>query len=303
MTSISRPCARFATSEPTLPRPITPSVLPRISVPTNFERVHPPRLTDASACGTQRASAKSRAIACSAAATMLPRGALTTRMPLRVAACTSMLSTPTPARPTTRSLRPASMIGAVTRVSLRTTSASNSGILRISSDSSNLLTTVTSPARRSRSRPSSASGSATRILATRTALAGGGRDALNRSGDGCHAAAIRGRDVQLLQRLLDRPDDLDHVTIGDCAQVPDAAHLAGHLALAPRNHDPVLGVDQLPQGAHVESRRRHGGGDGVGAVSVLGVELETEGHEAGLGGAGQPGVPVIDVAEPCLLEH
>ena len=58
-----------------------------------------PRLTDASACGTQRASAKSSAIVCSAAATMLPRGALTTRMPLRVAAGTSMLSTPTPARP------------------------------------------------------------------------------------------------------------------------------------------------------------------------------------------------------------
>src|ERR1700730_6816582 len=106
MTSISRPCARLATSEPTLPRPITPNVLPRISVPRNFDRVHSPRLTDASACGTQRASANNSAMVCSAAAMMLPRGAFTTTMPFRVAVGTSMLSTPTPARPTTRGRPP-----------------------------------------------------------------------------------------------------------------------------------------------------------------------------------------------------
>ena len=48
----------------------------------------------------------------------------TTRTPSRVAALTSMLSTPTPARPTTRSRRPASSTGSVTLVSERTTSAS-----------------------------------------------------------------------------------------------------------------------------------------------------------------------------------
>ena len=166
ITSISRPCARLATSEPTLPRPMTPRVLPRISVPMNFERFHSPRLTEASACGTERASAKSSAMVCSAAATMFPRGALTTRIPLRVAAGTSMLSTPTPARPTTRRRFPASSTDAVTFVSLRTTSASKSGIRWIRSASASLLTTVTSPARRRRSRPSSASGSATRIRGT-----------------------------------------------------------------------------------------------------------------------------------------
>ena len=124
MTSISSPCARFATSDPTLPRPMTPSVLPRTSTPRNFARVQSPAWIEASACETQRATANSRAMVCSAAATMLPRGALTTRMPWRVAAATSMLSTPTPARPTTRRRLPASRIGAVTLVSLRTTSAS-----------------------------------------------------------------------------------------------------------------------------------------------------------------------------------
>src|SRR5206468_6742285 len=248
MTSISSPCARLATSEPTLPRPTTPSVLPRISVPMNFERVHSPRLTDASACGTHRASAKTSAMVCSAAATMLPRGALTTTMPLRVAAETSMLSTPTPARPTTRSRRPASMTGAVTRVSLRTTSASKSGMRRTSSASSSLLTTVTSPARRSRSSPSSASGSATRILATDgRLLAGGGGNALDRDGDGGHSATVGGRDVELLESLLDRPDHLHHVTLGDGAKVSDPHHLAGHLALAAGDHHPVPGVDHLAQ--------------------------------------------------------
>src|SRR5207302_540839 len=219
MTSISSPCARLATSEPTLPRPTTPSVLPRTSTPTNLARVHSPRLTDASAWGTQRARANSNAIVCSAAATMLPRGALTTRMPFWVAAVTSMLSTPTPARPTTRSFRPASMTGAVTRVSLRTTRASKSGICRISSASASLLTTVTSPAWRRRSRPSSARGSATRIFGTLVPprLARGRRHALHRGGDRGHTAPVSRRDVELLQRLLQGPDHLHHVALGERA--------------------------------------------------------------------------------------
>ena len=45
------------------------------------------------------------AIVCSAAARTLPLGALTTAMPRAVAASMSMLSTPIPARPTTRSRR------------------------------------------------------------------------------------------------------------------------------------------------------------------------------------------------------
>jgi len=49
-----------------------------------------------------RASASSSAIVCSAAVTMFDRGALATMIPACVAAVTSMLSTPTPARAMTR---------------------------------------------------------------------------------------------------------------------------------------------------------------------------------------------------------
>src|SRR5438067_9482480 len=305
ITSISRPCARLATSEPTLPRPITPSVLPRISVPMKFARVHSPRFTEASAWGTDRASANSRAMVCSAAATMFPRGALTTRIPRRVAAETSMLSSPTPARPTTRSLLPASMMGAVTRVSLRTTRASNSGMRRISSDSASLLTTVTSPARRSSSSPSSASGSATRIFAkvSDPALASGRGHALHRRGDRGDSASIRRRDVELLKRLLDRPDHLHDVTLGDRAQVTDPDHLARHLALASGDHDPVPGVQQLAQRGHVEPVRRHGRGHRVRAVALPREQLKAERLEAGVRGAGEPGVALVDVVQAFLFEH
>src|SRR5207253_4712594 len=308
MTSISSPCARLATSEPTLPRPTTPSVLPRTSTPTNLARVHSPRLTDASAWGTQRARANSNAIVCSAAATMLPRGALTTRIPLRVAAVTSMLSTPTPARPTTRSFRPASMTEAVTRVSLRTTSASKSGMRRINSSSASLLTTVTSPALRRRSMPSSARGSATRIFATTNLpkdgrLARRGGYALHRGGDRGHAASVRRRDVELLQRLFDRPDHLHHVTLGDSAQVSDPDHLAGHLALAAGDDHSVPGVEQLAQRGNVEAagrqRRRHC----VRPVTVLREELKAERMQSCLRRASEPGMALVHVAEALLLEH
>ena len=49
-----------------------------------------------------RASASSSAIVCSAAVTTLDCGALATTIPRLVAASTSTLSTPTPARPITR---------------------------------------------------------------------------------------------------------------------------------------------------------------------------------------------------------
>ena len=56
----------------------------------------------ACACGMLRASASISATVCSAAATVLASGALATMIPRLDAAATSTLSTPTPARPTTR---------------------------------------------------------------------------------------------------------------------------------------------------------------------------------------------------------
>ena len=124
MTRISSPFARRATSEPTCPRPITPSVLPRTSMPWNFPRSHFPDFSEALASGICRESDSMRAIACSAAEITLPVGAFTTTTPFSVAAWRSMLSTPMPARPTTWSVLDASKISRVTLVSLRTTSAS-----------------------------------------------------------------------------------------------------------------------------------------------------------------------------------
>ena len=98
--------------------------MPVSSVPTCALRDHCPRLSEASAAATRRASANISASVCSAAATALPPGAFTTTMPRAVAASTSMVSTPAPARPITRSRGADSSRAAVTLVSLRTSSAS-----------------------------------------------------------------------------------------------------------------------------------------------------------------------------------
>src|SRR5665647_241294 len=83
------------------PSPRTPSVLPKTSTPRKRERCHSPFLTEKHACGMLRERAIIRLMVCSAAEIMLPSGAFMTMVPFAVAASTSMLSTPTPARPMT----------------------------------------------------------------------------------------------------------------------------------------------------------------------------------------------------------
>ena len=95
-----KPSARWATSWPMRPNPSTPSVLSYSSTPLNFERSHAPPVSEPCACGTLRASASSSASVCSAAVITFDCGALATITPRLVAASTSTLSTPTPARPT-----------------------------------------------------------------------------------------------------------------------------------------------------------------------------------------------------------
>ncbi len=106
------------------PRPITPTVLSASSTPVNLDRFHSPACSDASAAGTLRATASSSAIACSAALTMFEVGALTTMTPRAVAAATSTLSSPMPARATTLSRSAAASASASTLVALRTITAS-----------------------------------------------------------------------------------------------------------------------------------------------------------------------------------
>ena len=84
-----------------MPQPMMPSVLPVSSTPMNFDFSHLPAWVDALAAGSWRAKANIRAIACSPVVMELPNGVFITTMPRAVAAGTSTLSTPIPARPIT----------------------------------------------------------------------------------------------------------------------------------------------------------------------------------------------------------
>ena len=119
MTRIFRPTARLATIAPILPQPMIPSVFAVISVPMKRFFSHLPAWVEASAAGNCRATAKIKAIACSAVVIELPKGVFITMMPFRLAAGISTLSTPMPARPMTFSLSAAAMIFSVALVAER----------------------------------------------------------------------------------------------------------------------------------------------------------------------------------------
>ncbi len=107
---------RLATSPPTRPTPMMPRTLPFISTPVYLERFHSPLCIESWAKGMFLARVSSMAQVCSAAESMLADGVFMTSMPFSVAAGTSTLSTPTPARPMTRSFLPASITFLVTLV-------------------------------------------------------------------------------------------------------------------------------------------------------------------------------------------
>ena len=111
--------ARAATSWPMRPNPSTPSVFSYTSTPPNRDRSHRCSVNDACACGMLRASANINAIVCSAAATMFDCGAFATMIPRLVAASTSTLSTPIPARPITFNRSARAITSAVIRVADR----------------------------------------------------------------------------------------------------------------------------------------------------------------------------------------
>src|SRR5713226_75317 len=150
---MSKAPARTATSLPIRPSPIRPSVLPRTSVPAALDFSQRPSCIALSCRGTCRASASNSAKVCSATLTAFPPGVLMTRTPRRVASSRSMLSTPTPARPTTRSRGAFSRSSGVTLVALRTIRASASAICAFSV--SLVVRTMFHPALRSRSTPRS----------------------------------------------------------------------------------------------------------------------------------------------------
>src|SRR5260370_13585885 len=107
-----------------LPSPTTPKVFPRSSLPRNLRFSHLPALVDWLANGMERANESINASVCSATETALPPGVFMTRTPAAVAAGRSTLSTPTPARPMTRSFGALESRAALTSTALRTINAS-----------------------------------------------------------------------------------------------------------------------------------------------------------------------------------
>src|SRR5436309_8967740 len=180
-----------------------------------------------------------------------------------------MLSTPTPARPTTTSRFAASRIGAVTLVSLRTISASTSATRAARSASFRPVVWRTSQRARSSARPCSARGSATWTMLRRLATS---RDRVVRRPDGrrsagCGAGRLllalrvgpqrRGhRDawldglVEIAERELEGAEECHDVLQRHEAEVRDADELAFHLPLA-AGHDRVVVVtedaDEVPR--------------------------------------------------------
>ena len=148
-TRMPKPSARCATSCPIRPKPSTPSVLSYSSTPLNSERSQAPPVSDPCACGTLRASASRSASVCSAAVITFDCGALATTTPRFVAASTSTLSTPTPARPTAFSRSALASSAASSFVAERIRMPSNSPIRRSSSSwSQSRPSSTSSPASR-----------------------------------------------------------------------------------------------------------------------------------------------------------
>src|SRR5262245_10160867 len=102
-------------------------------MPVYLLRFHSPSRSEALAGATLRAAVSISATASSAADTMLEVGALTTLTPFWVAALTSTLSRPTPARAITLSRPAAASASGSTFVALRTRIASTSAIAGSSS--------------------------------------------------------------------------------------------------------------------------------------------------------------------------
>ena len=158
--------ARLATSPPMRPAPTRPSVLPYSSAPPKLLRSHAPSCIDRSAAGTRLTSASRSANVSSHAEIVLPEGAVSTATPFSVAASTSIVSTPTPARPMTLRRCARASESRVIFVALRTSTASTSAmaVARASPDSPGFVSSSKRASLRSGTSPSGAIASATSTL-------------------------------------------------------------------------------------------------------------------------------------------
>src|ERR1051325_8661833 len=314
MTFMSRPAARRATSRPTRPRPTTPSVLPASWVPTSLARSHLPACRLASAAGMWRARAIKSVMVCSAVLTVLPPGVFMTTMPLRVAAATSMLSTPTPARTMARSLPGFSRSWAVTRVPERTImpAAACSASKSAASFRPGRLW-MSSPEALSRSMPPVSSLSLMKmrgIVRGPWSVVRGPRrffsHGLRTTDYGLFVSKHPLRRRQPLAQLDEMPHlgerQLDAGDCGENVELIDVAHVgqADDLAL-----EAVLPVGKLEakllfelgqQRRRIDVRRHLD--DRERGVRLLGEQLQAERLKTGAGGLGVACLPLPDVLDP-----
>src|SRR3954464_3304296 len=271
-----KPSARCATSWPMRPKPSTPSVFSYSSTPLKDERSQAPPVSEPCACGTLRASASSIASVCSAAVITFDWGALATTTPRFVAASTSTLSTPTPARPTTLSRSARSIRSPGSLVADRIRIPSNSAMRRSSSPSSQPTPSSTSrPASRSSCTPDSPI-----FSLTRTFTSGRRRDRHAR----VEEDALRGGDAgpqldlvaELAQRHLERGDRDHDVERAEVAAVGDARDLALQVALTARDRDAEAVAHELGHLGAVDRVGQRDRGDHVGALVAVAERVQLE---------------------------
>src|SRR5204862_2877066 len=231
-----------------------------------------------------------------------------------------MLSTPTPALPTTWRDLAASRIAAVTFVSLRTTRASTSPRRAASSGSFKPVVWRTSQRARSNARPSSARGSAMWTMPRRLAT---GRDGIGRGPRGrarrraaglllraLRVGAERGADrdarldrlVEIPERELERAEERDDVLQGHEPEVRDADELSLHLSLAAGHDGVVLVAQDADQVPRVDPRGRTECRHRRRRVALVGEELEIHGLQPATCRAGEVAVASDDRFET-LLGH
>src|SRR5918998_2590419 len=298
-----KPSARCATSWPMRPKPSTPSVFSYTSTPLNLERSQAPAVSDRCACGTLRASARSIARVCSAAVITFDCGAFATTTPRLVAASTSTLSTPTPARPTTfrRSARPSRPSSRVVAERIRI--PSNSPMRRSSSPASQSTPSSTSrPASRRRSTPDLPIFSLTRTFTSgcgRSRHTGLQEDSLGRG----HAGAQLDLVAQLAQGHLERGDGHEDVERAEVAAVGDAGDPALEVSLTAGDRDAEPIAHRLRHGGPVDRVGQLDRRDHVRVLVRLAEQAELECAGSLPGGAPEQPVARVDRLEALLLDQ
>jgi hypothetical protein len=220
---------------------------------------------------------------CSAAAIVLPVGALTTVIPARVAASRSTLSTPTPARPMTTSRAPAEMSSASTWTWLRTMSASYSGRIAAELVAGAADVFVDLVVRREEIDALARDALGDEDLHALVPATDMLRMPLDASAARWAAATSRARldrTAELDRDLLEQRERAEDLLDGHGAEVTEAEDPALELALATGQHEAAIlecAVERLP----VEAVGHRRGSHGPRVVTLVGEQLEAERGQTG----------------------